>query len=155
MSSITNDLGKTKDARFWLFDVDTDKGHQLIAGPAALWRKIVFMLEVNEPARETVKYAVDKADIRGILCDKWTFTTTEWGGQLQVSLFFQSPDWKKFEKIDTPIPIRFTLKGSITSDAIDDKDKEIKIDQIFDFFLFEPYEVSWLEFRVRLKILEF
>ncbi|KAI1304910.1 hypothetical protein HDE_01731 [Halotydeus destructor] len=111
---------------------DVDKGEDvpLMIGPSAVWRKISRTISAAD------KYYNGTEEIRGILCDKFRVPLKFTDLDLQVVLYFTSASWKKFEKLDTPAPVRFLVDGTVGG---------VSASYEVDYFLFEPFTETWKE----------
>ncbi|KAI1299837.1 hypothetical protein HDE_03665 [Halotydeus destructor] len=115
------------------YDVDKKNNIPLIVGPSAIWRNTARTSEVN-----TKQYYKGTETIRGITCDKWEVPLKSDNHEVVVKLYFISENWKKFEKVSTPVPVRFLVDGTVG---------KFEFSYEVDYFLFEAYPETWRQFE--------
>ncbi|KAI1304978.1 hypothetical protein HDE_01729 [Halotydeus destructor] len=122
------------DLNFFLVDYDVALKPKTLMGPTAVWRKA---MSIASDKSATVYYRNTKV-IRGITCDEWSVELNRGGFKGFITLYFQNPNWKKFEKIDITIPVALKIEGTKTMNGVTNA---MTID--IDYHLFEPYPESW------------
>ncbi|KAI1299842.1 hypothetical protein HDE_03663 [Halotydeus destructor] len=114
-------------------DVDKDENIPLMIGPSAILRKVGRAVVGSMD-----NYYNGTEEVRGIMCNRFQVPMTVRGFEGKVVVYFMNKDWKKFEEMETPVPVRFIVEGLV---------KKVRVGYEVDYFLFEPFTENWKELK--------